>query len=155
MFAPSPGTVAALLSGLSVCCITLFTVILILQGRRLSRQLTQSTAPAAGTLLIGSGAAIALTAMLVGSVPIPAVLRAPVIALAGLSCVIAFAAGNVRGRAEQCLAAITVVLVGFLPMSLVAFGPLFDPFGTHIGVLDFGGASAVFVVPAVAASARP
>lgn len=95
--------------------------------------------------------AVVVMALSFGFVPMAASLRPPVVAIAALSAVIALAASGIRAHTRLALASVVVTVIGFLPASFAVFSDPFDPFGSTIGLLDFGGATSAYIVPAVIA----
>jgi Amt family ammonium transporter len=94
------------------------------------------------------GALVSVIAVVVG--PVPSSLIAPVLALGALFAAIATPLRDAVPPFEVPLfevalwrpiafAAIATTVV-FLPVVLPVFGPMFDPFGNQLGVVDLGGA---------------
>ena len=91
-------------------------------------------------LIAALGGSVVVLACLLRLLTLPALLVGPVVALAALFAILASSAsGHESTPRRLAIAAASTTLV-FLPVAAAVFGTSFDPFGTRLGVIDFGGA---------------
>jgi ammonia channel protein AmtB len=99
----------------------------------------ESTGGRSVALVAATGAVVVALGWATHAVPIPGLLVAPVIALGALFATIATSTMPAASGGRTLVFAAIATAAVFLPIMVLVFGIVFDPFGTQLGVIDLGG----------------